>query len=326
MSLLLFIAGMVLLIVGSNWLVDGASSLARRFNISDLVIGLTIVAFGTSSPELIVNLFASFNGNTDIAIGNVVGSNIFNTLAILGLTAIVTPIAVKSTTVWKEIPFSILAVLVMAFMANDMLIDGKFKDIISRIDGFILLCFFSIFMAYTFALAKSSGPLKEVTTVEMSLLKAIIFIITGLAGLFFGGKFLVEGAVSIARFLGISEAVIGLTVVAAGTSMPELATSVVAAIKKKSDIAIGNVVGSNIFNIFFVLGISASIRPIPLATDNSSNFDMIFLIIMSMLLLIFVFLGKEKKINRLEGAIFFLAFVAYTLVLILDTDKSFPFR
>ncbi|GAP44404.1 K+-dependent Na+/Ca+ exchanger related-protein [Lentimicrobium saccharophilum] len=326
MSLLLFIAGMVLLIVGSNWLVDGASSLARRFNISDLVIGLTIVAFGTSSPELIVNLFASFNGNTDIAIGNVVGSNIFNTLAILGLTAIVAPIAVKSTTVWKEIPFSILAVLVMAFMANDMLIDGKFKDIISRIDGFILLCFFSIFMAYTFALAKSSGPLKEVTTVEMSLLKAIIFIITGLAGLFFGGKFLVEGAVSIARFLGISEAVIGLTVVAAGTSMPELATSVVAAIKKKSDIAIGNVVGSNIFNIFFVLGISASIRPIPLATDNSSNFDMIFLIIMSMLLLIFVFLGKEKKINRLEGAIFFLAFVAYTLVLILDTDKSFPFR
>lgn len=326
MSLLLFIAGMVLLIVGSNWLVDGASSLARRFNISDLVIGLTIVAFGTSSPELIVNLFASFNGNTDIAIGNVVGSNIFNTLAILGLTAIVTPIAVKSTTVWKEIPFSILAVLVMAFMANDMLIDGKFKDIISRIDGFILLCFFSIFMAYTFALAKSSGPLKEVTAVEMSLLKAIIFIITGLAGLFFGGKFLVEGAVSIARFLGISEAVIGLTVVAAGTSMPELATSVVAAIKKKSDIAIGNVVGSNIFNIFFVLGISASIRPIPLATDNSSNFDMIFLIIMSMLLLIFVFLGKEKKINRLEGAIFFLAFVAYTLVLILDTDKSFPFR
>lgn len=326
MSLLLFIAGMVLLIVGSNWLVDGASSLARRFNISDLVIGLTIVAFGTSSPELIVNLFASFNGNTDIAIGNVVGSNIFNTLAILGLTAIVAPIAVKSTTVWKEIPFSILAVLVMAFMANDMLIDGKFKDIISRIDGFILLCFFSIFMAYTFALAKSSGPLKEVTAVEMSLLKAIIFIITGLAGLFFGGKFLVEGAVSIARFLGISEAVIGLTVVAAGTSMPELATSVVAAIKKKSDIAIGNVVGSNIFNIFFVLGISASIRPIPLATDNSSNFDMIFLIIMSMLLLIFVFLGKEKKINRLEGAIFFLAFVAYTLVLILDTDKSFPFR
>ncbi|MDX9907553.1 MAG: calcium/sodium antiporter [Bacteroidales bacterium] len=326
MSLLMFIAGMVLLIAGSNWLVDGASSLARRFNISDLVIGLTIVAFGTSSPELIVNLFASFNGNTDIAIGNVVGSNIFNTLAILGLTAIVTPIAVKSTTVWKEIPFSILAVVAMAFMANDIFIDGSSRDMISRNDGFILLCFFSIFMAYTFALAKSSGPLKEVTTVEMSLYKAILFIIAGLAGLFFGGKFMVEGAVDIARSLGISEAVIGLTVVAAGTSMPELATSVVAAIKKKSDIAIGNVVGSNIFNIFFVLGISASIRPIPLARDNSSNFDMIFLIIMSVLLLLFVFSGKEKKINRLEGTIFFLAFVAYTLVLILDTDKSFPFR
>ena len=326
MSLLLFFAGMALLIAGSNWLVDGAASLARRFNISDLVIGLTVVAFGTSSPELIVNLFASFNNNTDIAIGNVVGSNIFNTLVILGLTAIVAPIAVKSTTVWKEIPFSILAVLVMAFMANDMLIDGKFKDIISRIDGFILLSFFSIFMAYTFALAKSSGPLKEVTALEMGIFKAIVLVITGLAGLFFGGKFLVDGAVEIARYLGISEAVIGLTVVAAGTSMPELATSIVAAFKKKSDIAIGNVVGSNIFNVFFVLGISASIRPIPLARDNSSNFDMFFLIIMSVLLLIFVFPGKEKKINRLEGTIFFLAFVAYTLVLILDTDKSFPFR
>ncbi|HPJ62702.1 MAG: calcium/sodium antiporter [Lentimicrobium sp.] len=326
MSLLLFFAGMALLIAGSNWLVDGAASLARRFNISDLVIGLTIVAFGTSSPELIVNLFASFNGNTDIAIGNVVGSNIFNTLVILGLTAIVTPIAVKSTTVWKEIPFSILAVIVMAFMANDILIDGKFKDIISRIDGFILLGFFSIFMAYTFALAKSSGPLKEVTAMEMGVFKAIVLVITGLAGLFFGGRFLVDGAVDIARYLGISEAVIGLTVVAAGTSMPELATSIVAAFKKKSDIAIGNVVGSNIFNIFFVLGISASIRPIPLASENSSNFDMVFLIIMSLIMFLFVFSGKDKKINRLEGAFFFLAFIAYTLVLILDTDKSIPFR
>lgn len=326
MSLLLFFAGMALLIAGSNWLVDGAASLARRFNISDLVIGLTIVAFGTSSPELIVNLFASFNGNTDIAIGNVVGSNIFNTLVILGLTAIVTPIAVKSTTVWKEIPFSILAVIVMALMANDILIDGKFKDIISRIDGFILLGFFSIFMAYTFALAKSSGPLKEVTAMEMGVFKAIVLVITGLAGLFFGGRFLVDGAVDIARYLGISEAVIGLTVVAAGTSMPELATSIVAAFKKKSDIAIGNVVGSNIFNIFFVLGISASIRPIPLASENSSNFDMVFLIIMSLIMFLFVFSGKDKKINRLEGAFFFLAFIAYTLVLILDTDKSIPFR
>ncbi|MBW6490933.1 MAG: calcium/sodium antiporter [Lentimicrobium sp.] len=326
MSIVLFIAGIVLLIGGSNWLVDGSSSLARRFNISDLVIGLTIVAFGTSSPELIVNLFASFNNNTDIAIGNVIGSNIFNTLVILGLTAVVAPVAVKSTTVWKEIPFSILAVVVMAFMANDILIDGKFNDIISRSDGFILLGFFSIFMAYTFALAKSSGPLKEVTAREMSVLKATILITAGLAGLFFGGKFLVEAAVDIARSIGISEAVIGLTVVAAGTSMPELATSVVAAFKKKSDIAIGNVVGSNIFNVFFVLGISASIKPIPLGENHSSNFDMIFLIIMSLMMFIFIFIGKERKINRLEGAFLFLTFVAYTLVLILDTDRQLPFR
>jgi cation:H+ antiporter len=214
----------------------------------------------------------------------------------------------------------------MAFMANDIFIDGSSTDTISRIDGFILLSFFSIFMAYTFALAKSSGPLMEVTAKEMSVLKAIVFITIGLVGLFFGGKFLVDGAVDIARSLGISEAVIGLTVVAAGTSMPELATSVVAAFKKKSDIAIGNVVGSNIFNVFFVLGISASIRPIPLNENNSSNFDMIFLTIMSVLMFVFIFLGKDRKINRLEGAFFFLAFVAYTLVLILDTERAFPFR
>jgi cation:H+ antiporter len=305
---------MALLIVGSNWLVNGASSLAHRFNISDLVIGLTIVAFGTSSPELIVNLIASFNGNTDIAIGNVVGSNIFNILVILGLTALVTPIAVKSTTIWKEIPFSILAVIVLALMANDILIDGYSKDSISRTDGFILLCFFSIFMAYTFALAKSSGQLKEVTAKEMSVLKAISFIIAGLAGLFFGGKFLVDGAIDIARYLGISEAVIGLTVVAAGTSMPELATSIVAAFKKKSDIAIGNVVGSNIFNIFLVLGVSASIKPIPF--NINSNFDIIFLFIISIAMFLFNFLGKERKINRFEGGLFFLAFIVYTFYLI----------
>lgn len=320
MSIFLFIAGLALLILCSNWLVDGASSLARRFKIPDLVIGLTIVAFGTSSPELIVNLVASFEGNTDIAIGNVVGSNIFNILIILGITAIVLPIVVKSTTVWKEIPFSILAVVVVALMANDVLIDGESTSVISRIDGFVLLGFFAIFMAYTFALAKASGPLMEVPDAQMGVMKAVFFIIIGLVGLFFGGKFLVEGAVDIARSLGVSEAVIGLTIVAAGTSMPELATSVVAAFKKNSDIAIGNVVGSNIFNIFFVLGISATIRPIPFAF--SSNFDVIILFAASMLMFLFVFLSKSKKINRIEGIIFILAYVAYTLALILKPENT----
>jgi cation:H+ antiporter len=270
MSVVLFIIGLVLLVVGSNWLVDGASSVARRFNISDLVIGLTIVAFGTSSPELVVNLIASFNGNTDIAIGNVIGSNVFNILVILGLTAVVAPVAVKSTTTWKEIPFSILAVFVMALMANDILLDGYSVAEISRIDGLVLLSFFLIFMAYTFALAMHDDPLIDNPPAKMGLPKSLLLIMLGLVGLFFGGKFIVEGAIDIARALGISESVIGLTVVAAGTSMPELATSVVAAFKKNSDIAIGNVVGSNIFNIFLVLGLSATIRPIPFNVKSTA--------------------------------------------------------
>ena len=315
MSFVLFIVGLILLVIGSNWLVDGASSLARRFNISDLVIGLTIVAFGTSSPELVVNLVASFNGNTDIAIGNVVGSNIFNILLILGISAMITPVVVKSTTTWKEIPFSILAVFVMAIMANDILLDGDPKSGISRIDGMVLLCFFLIFLAYTFALAKHKNHTPETNEKTISLRKSIVFIILGLLGLFFGGKFLVDGAIDIARIFGLSEQVIGLTVVAAGTSMPELFTSVIAAIKKNSDIAIGNVVGSNIFNIFLILGLSASIRPIPY--DMKSNLDLLVLFISSLLMFLFLFIGKGRRINRIQGAFFLLAFLAYTSYLVM---------
>lgn len=315
MSFVLFILGLILLVVGSNWLVDGASSLARRFNISDLVIGLTIVAFGTSSPELVVNLVASFNGNTDIAIGNVVGSNIFNILLILGVSAMIAPVVVKSTTTWKEIPFSILAVFVMALMANDMFLDGDPKSDISRIDGMVLLCFFLIFLAYTFALAKHKNNTPETAEKTISLPKSIVFIVLGLLGLFFGGKFLVDGAIDIARIFGLSEQVIGLTVVAAGTSMPELFTSVVAAIKKNSDIAIGNVVGSNIFNIFLILGLSASIRPIPF--DIKSNFDLFVLFVSSVLMFLFLFIGKGRRINRIQGAFFVLAFLAYTSYLVM---------
>jgi cation:H+ antiporter len=314
MSYLLLIGGLILLIFGSNWLVDGASSLARKLNISDIVIGLTVVAFGTSSPELVVNLIASFNGNTDIAIGNILGSNIFNILVILGITALFYPVAVMNNTVWKEIPFSILAIVIIGFVANDVLIDGYPKNELSRIDGLVLLGFFSIFMAYTFILAKQSGPLMEVETVIMSFPKSILFMIIGLAGLFFGGRFLVLGAVDIARSLGMTESVIGLTVVAAGTSLPELATSVTAALKKNSDIAIGNVVGSNIFNLFLVLGTSAVVRPLPFSV--SSNFDILTVFISSLLMFFFVFLGKGRKIDRKEGTFFLLLYVAYTVYLI----------
>jgi cation:H+ antiporter len=273
------------------------------------------VAFGTSSPELVVNLIASFNDNTDIAIGNVIGSNIFNILMILGLTALVAPVAVKSTTTWKEIPFSILAVLVMALMANDIFLDGYPKAEISRIDGLVLLCFFLIFMAYTFALSKHSNFIVDAPIKEMGLPKSILFIFLGLGGLFFGGKFLVNGAIDIARILGLSEEVIGLTVVAAGTSMPELVTSMVAAFKKNSDIAIGNVVGSNIFNIFLVLGLSASIRPIPF--NLASNLDLAFLFVISLLMFLFVFIGKGRQISRSQGGFFFLIFIAYIIYAVL---------
>jgi len=314
MSYLLLTGGLLMLIFGSNWLVDGASSLARKLNISDIVIGLTVVAFGTSSPELVVNLIASFNGNTEIAIGNILGSNIFNILAILGITALFLPVAVKNNTVWKEIPFSILAILVVAFMANDVLIDGYEKNEISRIDGLVLLGFFSIFMGYTFVLAKQSGPLMEVEKITMSVPKAGLYVIVGLAGLFFGGRFLVMGAIDIARTLGMSESVIGLTVVAAGTSLPELATSITAALKKNSDIAIGNVVGSNIFNVFFILGTSAVIRPLTFSVQ--SNFDVLSALIASLLLFLFVFIGKGRKIDRLEGSFFIFLYIAYTVYLV----------
>jgi len=302
------------LIFGSNLLVDGASSLARRLNISDIVIGLTIVAFATSSPELVVNLIASFNGNTDIAIGNILGSNIFNILVILGITAMIMPVKVTNNTVWKEIPFSLLAILIVGIMANDVLLDGSSKNEISRIDGLVLLGFFSIFMAYTFFLAKQSGPLKEVEKVIFTVPKSLLYILLGLAGLIVGGRFLVMGAVDIARSIGLSESVIGLTVVAAGTSLPELATSITAALKKRGDIAIGNVVGSNIFNIFFVLGVSSVIRPLPF--NPISNFDILTTIIASLLLFIFVFIGKGRRIDRREGSFFFLLYVTYTVYII----------
>ncbi len=314
MSYLLLTGGLILLIFGSNWLVDGASSLARKFNISDIVIGLTVVAFGTSSPELVVNLIASFNGNTDIAIGNILGSNIFNILVILGITAMFMPVAVMNNTVWKEIPFSILAIVIIAFMANDVLIDGYQKNEISRIDGLVLLGFFAIFMAYTFILAKQSGPLMEVEKVQMSVPKSGLYVIVGLAGLFFGGRFLVMGAVDIARSLGMTESVIGLTVVAAGTSLPELATSITAALKKNSEIAIGNVVGSNIFNIFFILGTSAVIRPLPFSV--TSNFDIFTALIAGLLMFLFVFIGKGRKIDRLEGAFFLILYLSYIVYLV----------
>ena len=316
-ALLLLLGGLVLTVYGANWLVDGASSLAKKMKISNLVIGLTVVALGTSMPEFVVSFISSLNGNTDIAIGNVVGSNIVNVLLILGISSMVYPITVQHSTVWKEIPFTLLASLVLFFMANDFLIDGASASAVSRIDGLILLCFFLIFIYYSFETSKNSNETGQLVVKIFPLWKSVLLMVLGIFGLVAGGKLLVTGAVDIARLLGISEAVIGLTVVAIGTSVPELATSVVAAMKKNSDIAMGNVVGSNIFNIFFILGTSATVAPLPF--NPAMNTDLIICIATSLLLFGFMFTGEKSKITRTEGFLFTLAYVAYTVYLVITS-------
>ena len=313
--ILLLIGGLVLILYGANGLTDGASALAKRFNISDLVIGLTIVAFGTSAPELVVSITSSLHGSAGLAIGNVVGSNLFNILMIVGCTALVCPIVVGKGTLTKEIPLVILSSLALFFIANDILLDGGTENVITRTDGLVLLCFFAIFMGYTFAIAHNNASEEdEAKVVEMPIWKSLLFIVLGLAGLVFGGNLFVEGASGIARALGVSDAVIGLTLVPGGTSLPELATSVIAALKKSPGMAVGNVIGSNLFNIFLVLGCSASILPLPLG--NITNIDLIMLIGASILFWITGWYFKKRTITRWEGGIMVLCYVLYTAFLI----------
>lgn len=315
MDYLFIIGGVALTIFGSNWLVDGASALAKRLRVPDLLIGLTVVAFGTSSPELVVNLFAATSGSTDLAIGNILGSNSFNILMILGLAAMIKPLAVQQQTTWKEIPLSLLAALVLAASANDIFLDKGPVNVLTRTDSFALLGFFVIFMVYVFEVARKERlAVSETESGLMPLWKSILLCGLGLTGLFFGGRGLVEGAVNIAGSFGIPESVIGLTIVAAGTSLPELATSVVAAYKGKADLAVGNVVGSNIFNIFFILGITGLIEPLPF--NDAANIDLAVVIAASLLLFIFVFTGKGHRISRMEGAVLFAGYIGYTVWLV----------
>lgn len=310
----LFLLGFVLLIKGANMLVDGASALAGRLGISALVIGLTIVAFGTSAPELMVNILASLSGNTDIAIGNVVGSNIANILLILGMSAAVYPLMVKSTTVWKEIPFALLAVVMLYVLANDVLIDGATASELSRIDGLVLMGFFVIFLYYIIGLAKS-GQAEVDEVPKLSVAKASFYTVLGIAGLVVGGKWIVDGAIAIASGLGVSESLIGLTIVAVGTSLPEMATSVVAAYKKNVDIAVGNVVGSNIFNIFWILGVSSFINPLPFAPVM--NLDLVVTIGVTLALFLALFVGKRHIIERWQGIVFIILYILYVGYLVL---------
>jgi len=312
---ILLIIGFGFLIKGADFLVKGASSMARRFNISDLVIGLTVVAFGTSAPELFVNIVAGVKGTTDIAIGNILGSNIANVFLILGISAVIYPLAVSKGTVWKEIPFSLLAAMVLAFLANDRLIDKQSHSVLLRSDGLILLSFFIIFLYYSTTIAfEIKGVDDHVPATAYGAMKSMGLVIMGLIGLIIGGEWIVNGAVHMALKLGLSQSTVGLTVVAVGTSLPELATSAVAAYRKNVDIAVGNVVGSNIFNIFFVLGISSIIHPLPFTSAN--NIDLCMVILASLMLFIFMFTGKKRSLDRWEGMVSIGIYVGYILFLV----------
>lgn len=296
MSIVFMILGIVALVYGANFLVDGASAIAKKFNIPNIVIGLTIVAFGTSAPELVVNTIASVKGYSAITMGNVIGSNLINTLIILGVTAAIYPLSVSKTTTFVEVPLSFIAGLIVLIMANDYYFDGV-NSIIGRGDGIILLIFFLMFLGYNFYLTLKAKEEDELEIKNYSMGIAIGAFIGGLILLIVGGKFIVDSAVAIATGLGVSERVISLTIVALGTSLPELATSVVAAMKKNSDLAIGNCVGSNIFNIFFILGISAVIRPINIGAGE--NLELIFNVLAGVLL--FVFILRRRKLVRWQG-------------------------
>jgi len=313
-SILLIILGMVLLVKGGDFLVDGASSLARRFKISELAIGLTIVAFGTSAPELVVSLAAAIGAHSEIALGNVLGSNVFNLLAILGITGIIAPIAVQKKTVWIEIPFSLLALIVLYLLVNLNFLPNE-KYTITRVDGIILLLFFGLFLFYVYKNMKTAGNSDGGSSVKtLSLFKSVTFIVLGLLFLVIGGKVVVNSAVDLARDLNISEKVIALTIVSVGTSLPELVTSITAIIKKSSDIAIGNIIGSNIFNIFLILGASASVRPINYSPVF--NNDIYLIAFGTVLLFLSMFIGSRKKFDRWQAAVFLVIYVGYVIYIL----------
>lgn len=318
LSILYLVGGLILILAGANFLTDGASAMARRMGVSDLVVGLTVVAFGTSAPELAISVISAVNGSAELAVGNVVGSNIFNILMIIGVTAMVRPMPIGSGIMTKEIPLVILSSAVLLVMGNAPVLDAGFPAAITRVDGIVLLMFFAIFMRYTFSQAKQSDNLPEPapaatpedkSTTPMPWWKSSVWVAGGLAALIFGGDRFVAGASDIAGAMGVSDAVIALTIVACGTSLPELATSVAAALKGKPGIAIGNVIGSNIFNVFMVLGVSATITPLQLGAIG--NVDFLTLLVASVLFWLFGWTIKKRTITRGEGAVMVICYIGY---------------
>jgi len=310
---LLLVLGLVILVLGANYLVKGSSALAKKLNIPALVIGLTVVAFGTSMPELLINLWASASGSSQIALGNIIGSNLINILLILGMTSLIYSIRVKKSTIWKEIPFSLLAGVVLLVLANDFILDQS-TSFLSRVDGVILLLFFLLFMYYTYELAIKREARVKVDFETFKPIVIVFMILGGMVGLFLGGKLVVDNATIVALNLGISEFIISATILALGTSLPELVTSIVAALKKNVDLAVGNIVGSNIFNIFLVLGISSIVNPIEV--PSYINFDIIAIIFATGILFVFALWGKKWKLLRWQGAVLVLLYIIYLMMII----------
>lgn len=315
LSIVNTVAGIVLVILGADWLTKGASAFARRMNISELVIGLTIVAIGTSLPEFVISVGSAIKGSPGIALGNIIGSNIFNGLLILGVVALLSPVKFNARMLTRELPFNLLASVVLLLVSGSMLVGGAPGEYITRYSGLLLLCFLAVFIRYTFSITDSDD--ESDTDTPLTVWRIIIFIVAGLAALIFGGNIFVDGATALAHFIGLSEAVIGITIVSAGSSLPELAVSVSAARKGKVGIAMGNVLGSNILNIFFILGTSAAITPISL---NGFSFVDYYVLVASSLLIYFVGrFGGKAVITRFEGAVLVAAYVAYTTYLIMNS-------
>jgi len=317
LTYLLLILGIALLIKGADFFVEGASKIARALHVSPLLIGLTIVAFGTSSPEATVSIIAAIEGNAGVAIGNVVGSNILNITLVVGITALLSPLKVENETIRKEIPFTLLASVALFVLVSDVTLQSLETNLITRSDGLIFLLFFAVFMYYIFEVAKNSrDKVKEVSINEPaaspSWKKNVVLTVGGLLAIIFGGNLVVDNATVIAYSFGMSETLVGLTIVAVGTSLPELITSITAAIKKESDIALGNIVGSNIFNILFVLGTASVISP--LAVDSKISFDVALLIILTIILL--VFSRTSFKVGRREGSFLVAAYLLYMVYII----------
>lgn len=318
MNYVLLVVGFFLLVKGADWFVDGSASIARKLHIPAIVIGLTIVSFGTSAPEAAVSITAGLAGQNDIALGNIIGSNIFNILAVIGAAAFIHPIRIQKSTIQKEFPFAISTAIVLLILSLDTLLQGYSANMISRADGLIMLIFFAIFLFYLFDLAFQSHKNGEVGEAEempeeRSIAKSVLLGLIGVTGIVLGGTLTVDSAEAIALSWGLSEKLVGLTILAVGTSLPEFVTSVVAAKKGENDIAIGNVLGSNVFNVFFILAASAALTPIAVAPEIF--FDLGVMLVSMLFVFFFSILGKD--VNKWEGAFLFLCYIAYMVYIVI---------